>query len=292
MVRKLFIAVVLSGLIATACSNDDDSNPRSETSDLTLNLQGLEELGSNFVYEGWLIVDGSPISTGVFSSVSFPQTFSVGADVLNEASTFVLSIEPAVDTDPLPSTTKILAGNFDGSTAAVNSEIVGDFTSSSGTYILATPTDDDDTNEDSGVWFLDNSTGTPMAGLNLPLLPDGWKYEGWVVFDGTPLSTGTFVDVAQADDNALTSMFKGDMGNGPNYPGEDYLQNSPSGLTFPTTLKGKTVVISVEPSPDNSELPFALKPLAGMIPIEALTHSPLAMGEGPLMMLSGTVTKN
>ena len=230
---------------------------------LTLNLDGLEDLGSDFVYEGWIIVNGSPVSTGVLTNLSFPQTVSVDNSDLRDATAFVLSIEPVVDVDSAPAATKILAGDFTGDTANVNSlGIVGDFTASIGAYILATPTDADDTNEASGVWFLDNSSGSALAGLDLPTLTDGWKYEGWAVIGGTPVSTGTFTSIMDFDDNASTSLFKGDSGDGPPFPGEDFLQNAPAGMTFPTDLKGATIVISVEPSPDNSAGPFTLKPLA------------------------------
>ncbi|WP_372936838.1 anti-sigma factor domain-containing protein [Seonamhaeicola sp.] len=289
MIRKVILAVLSIGILTVSCSDDD--NPM-KTSRLTLNLEGLEALGTDFVYEGWIIVDGNPVSTGTFSSVEFPQTFNVDKSQLNEATTFVLSIEPAVDSDPAPAATKILAGDFNGDEANVTSNgIVGDFTASLGKYILATPTDTDDTNEESGVWFLDNSSGSAVAGLNLPTLTDGWKYEGWVVFDGTPITTGTFTAVNTADDNAITSMFKGDAGNGPAYPGEDFLQNPPVGLTFPTDLKGKTVVISVEPDPDNSTAPFTLKPLAHMVPSDAMNHTTIMMEDGPVKSLSGMVSR-
>lgn len=289
MIRKVILAVLSIGILIVSCSDDD--NPM-KTSRLTLNLEGLEALGADFVYEGWIIVDGNPVSTGTFSSVDFPQTFNVDKSQLNEATTFVLSIEPAVDSDPAPAATKILAGDFNGDEANVTSNgIVGDFTASSGKYILATPTDTDDTNEESGVWFLDNSSGSAVAGLNLPTLTDGWKYEGWVVFDGTPITTGTFTAVNTSDDNAATSMFKGDAGNGPAYPGEDFLQNPPAGLTFPTDLKGKTVVISVEPDPDNSTAPFTLKPLAHMVPADAMNHTAIMMEDGPVKSLSGMVSR-
>lgn len=290
----MFLAVLALGFIATSCSSDDDSTSVvPANSELTLNLSGLEALGDDFVYEGWIIVDGSPVSTGTFSSVSFPQTFSVNTAQLNNATTFVLSIEPAIDLDPAPAATKILAGDFSGASANVDSNgIVGNFSASTGTYILATPTDMDDTNEASGVWFLDNSTGSATAGLDLPELTDGWKYEGWAVLNGTPISTGTFTDPAAADENAATSIFKGDAGNGPGYPGEDYLQNAPAGLTFPTDLRGATIVISVEPSPDNSPMPFTLKPLAHMVPDTAMTHTAISMGIGPVATISGSVTRN
>lgn len=292
MIKKMILGALALGFFATSCSNDDDAAAAvSTTSGLTINLDGLEALGDDFVYEGWVIVDGSPVSTGRFSSVAFPQTFQVNTAQLSAATTFVLSIEPTVDPDPLPAATKILAGDFSGNSAAVNSNLVADFSLVEGAYILATPTDLDNTNESSGVWFLDNSSGSAVTGLTLPTLSDGWKYEGWAVIDGTPVSTGTFTDASMEDDNAATSPFKGDAGNGPGYPGEDFLQNAPAGMTFPTDLKGATIVISVEPSPDNNPAPFTLKPLAHMVPSDAMDHTTINMGAGPVTSLIGSVTR-
>ena len=62
-------------------------------------------------------------------------------------------------------------------------------------------------------------------------------------------------------------------------------------MTFPTDLKGTTIVISVEPSPDNSVNPFTLKPLAHMVPADAMNHTVINMGTGPVTMLSGTATR-
>jgi len=291
MIKKMFLALMAIGIFTTSCSNDDDNNGPS-TSNLTLNLQGLESLGADYVYEGWIIVNGAPVSTGTFSDVTSAQVFEVNSDLLNSATRFVLSIEPSVDPDPAPADTKVLVGDFSGQSATLNSEgIVADFSSASGTYILATPTDADMTNEASGVWFLDNSSGSPATGLNLPTLSAGWRYEGWVVFDGTPVSTGTFIDPAMADNNAATSPYKGTSGNGPGYPGEDYVMGSAAGVRFPTDLKGRTVVISVEPWPDNSPAPFALKPLAHMVPANAADHTAITMGTGPVVSVSGTATR-
>ena len=288
--KKVLILAIASVLSFTACS-DDNNTPT--TANLTVDLTGLEALGSDYVYEGWIIVNGSPVSTGTFSSIAFPQTYTVGIDDLAAATTFVLSIEPAVDADPAPAATKLLAGDFSGNSASVTSTgIVGDFSASWGKYILATPTDTDDTNEASGVWFLDNTNAPPaVAGLSLPTLSDGWRYEGWVVLGGTPVSTGVFADPAAADANAATSPYKGTSGNGPGFPGEDYLIGSAAGVNFPTDLRGATVVVSVEPYPDNSATPFTLKPLAHMVPAAAATHTALTMGAGPIVSLTGTVTR-
>ncbi|MEZ4779193.1 MAG: anti-sigma factor [Flavobacteriaceae bacterium] len=290
--KKMFIGVLSLAMSTISCTNNDDTNNPNPLGNLVLNLNGLEPLGTDFVYEGWIIVNGTPISTGTFSSVAFPQTFEMNAQMLSEATMFVLSIEPSNDPDPAPSATKILAGSFSGSNAEISSStIVGDFSSSSGSYILATPTDTDDTNEESGVWFLDNSSGSMVNGLNLPVLSEGWKYEGWAVMNGMPISTGTFTNVSGFDDNATSSPFKGDAGNGPAFPGEDYLQNAPTGLTFPTDLRGATIVISVEPDPDNDPAPFTFKPLAHVVPANATVHAVIAMGNGPLQELSGSVSR-
>ena len=150
---------------------------------------------------------------------------------------------------------------------------------------MATPTSSVDTDEASGIWFLNNSTGSPQVGLDLPTLQAGWAYEGWAVIEGTPVSTGTFTSPSGADDAA---PFSGD-GAGPPYPGEDFVRNAPAGLTFPTDLRGGTAVISIEPVPDNSPNPFLLKPLVGPISETADVHSVQQMGQN-LNFPTGTVS--
>lgn len=259
----MFFSVLALSVIATSCSSDDDNTTSPPVnSPLTLNLSGLEDLGNDFVYEGWIIVDGAPISTGTFSSVTFPQTFSVNTSQLNRATTFVLSIEPAMDLDPAPANTKVLAGDFSGNSANVDTGIVGDFSNASGAFFLRTPTDEtgmNNGNDENGIWF--GTPGMPpVPNFNLPTLPDGWAYEGWVVGDSGPLTTGTFNMFDMVDDAA---PFSETMQPGPPVPGEDFFLNAPVGETFPLDIRNRTVVISVEPVPDNSPAPFAMKPLVG-----------------------------
>ena len=187
-----------------------------------------------------------------------------------------------------------LAGDFSGDNAnlTVFSQLClrGQiFTLAKGAYLLATPTDTDMTNENSGVWFIDNTSGSNVTGLDLPTLPAGWKYEGWAVIDGTPVSTGTFTSVSGADNSAI---YSGTTGSNPPFVGEDFLQNAPVGLTFPTDLAGKTIVISVEPSPDNSEKPFLLKPLVSDVAANATDHVTYEMNNNATNTNpSGTVTR-
>lgn len=246
--------------LLASCNDNDDT---ILTSELTLNLSGLETLGSNYVYEGWIIVDGTPVSTGTFTSVTFPQSFQVNTSDLNSATAFVLSIEPAVDPDPAPADTKLLRGSFTGNTANVSTEIIGDFSNASGAFFLRTPTDETGTNNGNdhyGVWF--GTPGMPPTpNFVLPTLPAGWAYEGWVVGDNGPISTGIFTQFGARDNG---NPFSGTQNNaGPPIPGEDFFLNAPAGETFPLDIRGRTVVISVEPVPDDSTAPFVLKPLVG-----------------------------
>lgn len=289
ILKLLTLTLILSFLIS--CSDDDDS---ATTKSLTLNLEGLDELGSDFVYEGWLIVDGSPISTGIFTSVVFPQTFPINEDQLNNASKFVLTIEPANDPDPSASDVHILAGDFNGSTANVTTGIIGDFSTSAGNYILATPTDGMNNNENSGIWFLDPTSGAPLAGLDLPTLPTGWIYEGWVVINGQPVTTGTFTNLSATDNAApYSGSMALPMPNGADgfFPGEDFLMHAPDGLTFPTDLSEGTAVISIEPVPDNSPMPFTLKPLVGGIPANAVDHTLYDLGQNLSSFPLGSVSR-
>lgn len=274
--KNLILAFAASLLLIVGCTEDTPT-----TGTLNLSITGLEDLGSDYAYEGWIIVDGAPVSAGIFTvdaSGNLSQTsFELDAADLENASTYVLTIEPSPDSDPAPSDVHILAGDFNNSSADLTTKhgaaLGTDFLDAMGTYILATPTDGaNDTDENSGVWWLDPTAG-PGPGLTIPPLPAGWKYEGWAVVDGTPVSTGTFLSASGSDDSA---PFSGDTA-GPAYPGEDLLRNAPAGLNFPTDLAGMTVVISVEPDPDNSAAPFLLKPLVGNVDAGATDHTPYDM---------------
>lgn len=276
--KNILFSFFFLSILAISCSDDDDNM----NANLILDIQGLEDLGSDALYEGWIIVNGSPVTTGTFSvdqdgNLSSTR-FEVDASDLENASTFVLTIEPSPDPDPAPSDVHILAGDFGTDDANLTIDhgaaLANDFSSVSGNYILATPTDGSNNNENSGVWFLDLTSGSPSAGLTLPTLPAGWIYEGWAVIEGNPVSTGRFLEASQADD---LDVYSGDMA-GPPFPGEDFLNNAPGDLNFPVDLSEATVVVSIEPVPDNSTAPFLLKPLVAQVPANAQDHFTYDMG--------------
>lgn len=270
--------------------------PPATTSPITretvaYNIAGISPLANGYHYEGWAIIDGEAVSTGKFNvndsgelvdlgeAASAIAEFTTGID-LSEATEIVVTIEPPGDTDATPSNVKYLAGEVQGDAflsadLTVNHTAVlgDDYTGASGTFILATPTDDDESNETNGIWFINLSAGVPGPGLQLPGLPEGFEYQGWLILDSIPVSTGKFGDPAAADSG---NPYSGPKPGNP-FPGEDFLQNAPDGLTFPTDILGSGVVISIEPVPDDSPDPFVLKPLIGVIPedAESLNNYPL-----------------
>ncbi len=274
-------------------------SPESKSSILQLSLSGADELANGFHYEGWAIIDGMPVSTGKFNVSAGGDLvdlngnpisggeFVVSAD-LTYATAIIITLEPDNDPDPAPAATHILAGDISDGNAALNvghaAALGDDFSSAEGMYILATPTNGAGTDENSGIWFLDLSSGGPEKGLSLAALPAGWEYEGWVVMGGVPVSTGKFTALDAVD---LADPYS-DTIAGPPFPGEDFLMSAPDGLTFPADLAGATAVISIEPSPDDSPSPFTLKPLTGAIPADATDHITYAMDNNSSAFLSGT----
>ena len=295
---KKLVFVLMAVLALSSCNKDEsmDLEMKSGKTKLGLEFMGLSPLGPNYRYEGWLIVNGMPVSTGRFnitpSGQMSPNVFNVKGDDVEMATTFVLTIEPQPDNDPAPSDVHVLAGDFNGNMADLTishgAALGTDFAAAMGKYILATPTNGPNTNEKSGIWFLDLSSGSPMKGLNLPTLPAGWIYEGWTVINGVPVTSGKFMMGEGVD---MFNGFSSTENPGPPFPGEDYLMAAPKGLSFPTDISGGFAVISVEPYPDNDPAPFAIKPLAGMIPEDATDHMTYMMGLNPGSFPTGMAKK-
>jgi hypothetical protein len=180
----------------------------------------------------------------------------------------VVTIEPIPDPDPAPSPVAVLAGKPRRHVAALRFPI--DLRRAAGSFILATPTDDDPANGTAGVWFLDPAGG-PGPSLTLPRPPAGWVFEGWGVTQGAPLTTGRFTSVTGPD---LASPFSG-PNPGPPFPGEDFVARLPAGVVPPVNLADghSTVVITVEPDIGGHDPtgagPFAIKPLTGAVPAGA-----------------------
>jgi hypothetical protein len=276
--------VISKGLIGLASLSVLGGCGGSGTVFNTASLRNIEPLQNGFLYEGWGMVNGSPVSFGKFNVNAEGQVVSPSGapmpvfklpESLKTASSLIITIEPAVDPNPGPSESKFIGGPVVGGqatlTTASTAAIGTDFSSASGNFLFATPTEQpSNTNPLSGMWFMN---GPGLAGLSLPTLPAGWEYEGWVVVGGRPLSTGKFSSPSGADSD---STFSGPNA-GPPFPGEDFLRNAPTGLSFPTDLRSGRIVVSVEPKPDDSPAPFSLKPLVRADLVSVPSRTPTAL---------------
>lgn len=265
---------------------NEETTTADSMTDLVLTTDGLPDLEMG-AYEGWAIFPDEKVSTGTFTpgeSVSL----SVDRD-LRDARKFVVTIEPSDDGDPSPSGVVVLSGSFEGSVASLSFPV--SFADAGGSYILATPTDGADSHETAGVWFLDPSG--PAPSLSLPELPSGWAYEGWVVTQGHPISTGRFTEPMGRDSH---SDYSGNE-DGPPFPGEDLLRNAPMGVDFPADLAdgNSTVVVSVEPDMEGMDptgpKPFAIKPLVGGVPNDAADHASYDLEPNAETTPTGSVTR-
>ena len=301
--KSMTLLALLGAITFTGCKDDEDTTvtPEAETAVLTLDVSGLEPLGDDFEYEGWIMVDGVPMSAGLFDAdangVLSQTSFTLDKTMLESATKYIITVEPSPDSDPAPSDQKLVAGDFDGNSAAISTSVapaLGDFSDIAGSFFLRTPTDEEDGmnngNDEYGVWFGDPSTSPPSPALTLPTLPDGWAYEGWVVTENGPISTGTFLSADGRDDSNILSGTEANAG--PPVPGEDFFNNAPEGQMFPLDVRGKTVVISIEPVPDNSPAPFLLKPLLSTLAADAgtapTTHD---FGQNLGTLPTGTATR-
>lgn len=213
MIKKFFsMAMIATAILATSCEDDDDASEmtmKEGMSTLKSSVKGLAPLGDDYLYEGWVLVDGTPVSTGRFSlnsDGSIPaEGLTTKTEYISKATAFVLTIEPKKGDDPAPSATKLFKADFSNNTATVaQGEVLGldaFTTSGEATYFLRTPTDEtaetgNNGNDQNGVWFgIPQPNAAPKNGFsNVPALTaqSGWRYEGWVVVNGNPISTGTF----------------------------------------------------------------------------------------------------
>lgn len=292
--KILFLTILTLALTAIPAVSAQD------TYKITLKLDNIPDVSPSHL-EGWVIKGDDKYSFGVIDADDMMMDSMGGMSYMlemdiSDADVIAITIEPEGDMDDVPSGIVLISGEVHDGSAEL--EFPVSFDDATGTYILATPSNGADTDENSGIWFLE--LPDPSPGLSLPMLPSGWVYEGWVVYEGTPITSGRFTDVAAVD------MFDGYSASTtyPPFPGEDYLINPPAELTFPIDLGDgmSKAVISVEPDlmgvDPTGDGPFAIKPLVGDIPAMAMDHvnydmsltmAPLPTGLAVIGMDSGMV---
>ncbi|PIQ61720.1 MAG: hypothetical protein COV99_08540 [Bacteroidetes bacterium CG12_big_fil_rev_8_21_14_0_65_60_17] len=303
-VMRILTLVLFASVFWMGCdssSSGDENVPLSFR--VVLDVDGLQPMSNAFQYQLWALTEDGFVGSNQFNVGAdgrfvnplgqvVSNTLNMQANVAG-AETLFLVINGKGDSPVVPSGKRLLGGSLNGGSASLSlshEEGFGvDFSNAAGQFVIATPTDSDPSNENSGVWFGTRS-GTGEAfepSLVLPDLPSGWIYEGFVqLVDGTTLRTGTFSRVDRVDDEAL--FFDGDS---PVVPGEDFLVNAPVGVSFPVDLSGATVFITVELVEDDDDLtPSSVRVLTANVP-SGSDGTPITL-QRVSPMLSGTATLN
>ena len=276
MKKNLLIFFITLFISFSACNYFESDNPTGITQ-IELNISNLKPLPDSLVYVGWIttnadssikIFERNVDQSGIIS-VSTTNDFNG----LQKAQQFKVTVEEIPDTGSItnPGSTVILSGRFTLGSASLKVGEGGSIPSSSGVYTITTPTDTLD-NDLSGIWFTGDiimiNDGTSV-GLNLPVLHQGWIYEGLIIINDDTLSTGTFSDPEAPDD------FSGYSGatSGYPFPGEDFLVNPPSGLTFPLNLSNASVVVTLGYASNAYPISFSYVILQSIIPADVQANS-------------------
>ncbi len=254
-----------------AC-DDDEGSMSSGT--LSLQLSGITQLGDGYVYALWLREGTSYVLLGDFTVASngilSQSLFGLERERLLAGDGVLLTLEVEDAIGDVPSNVRFMAGDFVNKGAVLlpsNSGAIDvDFSSSSASYILSTPTNGPLSNETSGLWYF--NTSTSQSTLDLPALNTNWMYETWVTVDDTTFSLGKFSDPLMAD---LSDLYSGPQA-GYNAPGGDLLEGNNQ---FPPNLLGERAFISVEPVPDDdASAAFGIRlfsqDIVDVIPVEPI----------------------
>ncbi len=294
---KNILLIIFAAIFLLSGCDYFENGDTIDSSTIEVNISRLPAIPDSMTYVAW--VENEDTSqfkpTIIFAADAVDGNLyyrsEVPLRVIQAAQKFWLSIEPdsiVNDSVFIPGDLKLLGGNF--LLGSANLEIgrrALTFDDFSVVFNLLTPTDDPQLNETSGIWFAKIDTADNVSrGLDLPELYGAWIYEGWVEVNGTYLSTGRFTDPSAAD---MSNHFSGSS-DGLDYPGEDFLQNAPAGLTFPLDLKGKKAFISVELNDerDFGESPY-IKIFETTIPADAGTKIQYQMTNTELSLPFGNV---
>ena len=203
-------------------------------------------------YELWI---ESPEGLKSYGKFNLDDSNKVVLDVLissqaiKESADVLITVERAEDSNPdQPSTPIVFLGTLEQDHAQL--AFVIDYQLVSGSYLLTTPSDGEQNNPKSGVWFM--SADREQASLDLAPLADGWQYAAWLKYKDYYLPIGYFNQANQADNQSNYSAEKAT----PAFVGEDYLRNLPATLSAPLDLtKNKAqVIVSLQPIADAEDI--------------------------------------
>jgi len=118
--KTLIASSLCAVLIGCGSDNDDNADAlAANEARLNLSFSALDDLGDDYVYEGWIIVNGEAVSTGRFTNTT-SDIQSASVEDAEAATKYVLTIEPATGDVPAPADTHVLAGDIINSAATLS----------------------------------------------------------------------------------------------------------------------------------------------------------------------------
>ena len=296
--RQLLVAF----LLAAGLGCDDDLAGPKLADTLEISFTNLPVLSAD---DGrmalWVFGARDTLPGGVIPADHAPgQPFRFSNPIADAAGIFV-TVEPADDIDPAPSSAVLLRGLFSGNRAVLSMEgAVTDgrpLEPNPGAHSLFTTSNNVElgypSHENAGLWLFSVAPSRNVHGtreVKLTPLRAGWVYEGWIVRQTNPeiwISYGKF----RPDELSLLTS-RDDTGAGPfagdedfrnagveDVPGEEWTSDRvagqlgvalPEGVTLPiqldaTDAAGAAVwrhVITIEPAFDETEGPLEGNPFA------------------------------
>lgn len=287
------LAAGILGLGGIGGCGDDSSGPSPSSTDVTVTLsnfapnsptQGHYELWISFALlrEGPTLRHSEAASAGKFkldaagkpvSLSGSAMQFKVSPDDPNAqvqngkilwqlAVDAFITVEAEGDTGNEPALPGLLAGSFRSGASTLITDfpdaIDFDFSTSMGSFHLATPTTSATTDEAEGVWFA--TPGGGGASLVLPALQIGtlWTYQAWVQHPTSGVaSLGKFLLTNLADNDGAGPL----GGTGYVFPGSDF----PFGAAG-TDLANSTIFVTLEPPGDaDGSGPFFFRVLSAPV---------------------------
>ena len=262
--------------------------PSGGRQELQLTFSDLAPLANGYHYEGWAVLDGRAWSTGRFNVGPNGElvdldgkpvqdgVYESGRD-LSEAAMVAITIQPPIGSADSPA---VGEDGFGGDApphllAGVVTDLSVVLSPGAGPALGNTYADA------SGSYLLDHGH-VHFPEFDLPTLPAGWAYETWVVVGGVAESLGRFGLAAGGDqaehgehDHEATTAEVGTV-------------EAPQHLVPSSDVRGGTLFVSIEPSPDDSPLPYSLRPLSAEVLAEAQDGTAYPLQNGSATFPTGT----
>lgn len=260
------LCCLLSVLLLPSCSEDVSQQQR-----MLIFLDNLTPLNEESNYAVWSHNGESVELLGRFNTSSSSANLSYRlTDTLSSASKISISVELGELENEEPSGSVLLAGDITGLESSLSvghpDALGNDFSDSTATYRLTTPSTIDEDDFFQGIWWFDPQM-SPETSLFLPPLPEGWSYEAWINDTVTQTSLGKFSDAERVDSDGSGATAGPDQT--PNFPGQDFIDP-------PKLMSHLSAYITIEPRPDNSAEPFMFRVLLDKVIEEISVNQPMA----------------